>query len=51
MSKSMRMLWLDGGIKRMFKGCFWSSFNIMATVYIANECRLVLPQYLYGREY
>lgn len=51
MTKSMRILWLDGGVKRIFKGCFWSSFNIMATVYIANECRLVLPQYLYNCEY
>lgn len=41
-----RCVWLEGGLKRLFDGCFWRTFNITATVYIANECRVRLPKYL-----
>lgn len=41
----------EGKIKRLFNGCFWRSFNIVATVYIANECRLRLPIHMFGYEY
>jgi hypothetical protein len=50
-SKTSRALWQEGGARRLFSGCFWRSFNIVATVYIANECRLRLPIHLFGQEY
>ena len=37
---------LKSGVSRLFDGCFWRTFNITATVYIANECCLRLPPYL-----
>jgi hypothetical protein len=46
-----RQLWKEGRARRLFDGCFWRSFNIVATVYIANECRLRLPIHLFGSEY
>ena len=33
-------LYNDGGIKRLYAGVAWRTFNITATVYIANECRV-----------
>jgi hypothetical protein len=48
---SYKVLWKEGGIRRLFSGCFWRSFNIVGTVYIANECRMRLPIHMFGREY
>ncbi len=38
-SKTIKQLWLEGGLQRMFSGCLWRTINITGTVYIANECR------------
>ena len=37
---------LKSGVSRLFDGCFWRTFNITATVYVANECCMRLPPYL-----
>lgn len=29
-----------GGLKRLYSGVAWRTFNITATIYIANECRI-----------
>jgi solute carrier family 25 carnitine/acylcarnitine transporter 20/29 len=50
MSQSFQLLWTQGKVRRMFAGCFWRSFNIIATVYIANECRNRFPPILFGKE-
>jgi solute carrier family 25 carnitine/acylcarnitine transporter 20/29 len=50
MSKSFQVLWKQGRVVRLFSGCFWRSFNIIATVYIANECRVRFPPLLYGKD-
>jgi hypothetical protein len=44
-------LWGEGNLSRIYRGCFWSSFNIMSTVYIANECRLRLPPILFHQSF
>jgi solute carrier family 25 carnitine/acylcarnitine transporter 20/29 len=36
----------SGGARRFLDGCFWRTFNITATVYVANECCVRLPPYL-----
>ena len=51
MTLTTKLLWSEGRFVRLFNGCFWRSFNIVATVYIANECRLRLPIHLFGHEY
>jgi hypothetical protein len=43
-----RKVWSEGGIKRIFNGCFWRTANIVGTVYIANECKNRLPPYMFG---
>jgi len=48
MTKTFKKLWSEGGIKRMFDGCFWRTFNVVATVYIANECRIHFPPIMFG---
>lgn len=50
MAQSFQLLWAQGRVRRMFSGCFWRSFNIIATVYIANECRNRFPPLLFGKE-
>lgn len=41
-----KMIWSEGGVKRIFNGCMWRTINITATVYIANECRIRFPKYI-----
>jgi len=38
-SNTFKILWNEGGVKRMFNGCFWRTVNVTATVYVANECK------------
>lgn len=33
-------LWNEGGIRRIYAGAAWRTFNVTATIYIANECRV-----------
>ena len=33
-------LWKEGGIRRIYAGAAWRTFNVTATIYIANECRV-----------
>lgn len=33
-------LYSDGGMRRIYSGGAWRTFNITATVYVANECRV-----------
>lgn len=44
---SAAQVWSEGGLRRIFNGCFWRTVNIVGTVYIANECRNRLPPYLF----
>lgn len=50
MNQSFNVLWKQGRIRRLFSGCFWRSFNIIATVYIANECRVRFPPLIFGKD-
>lgn len=34
------------GAHRLLRGLTWRTVNITATVYIANECTIRLPQYI-----
>lgn len=36
---SVKKIWSEGGVRRMFNGCFWRTVNVTATVYIANEVK------------
>lgn len=38
-------LYKHGGFKRLFNGLFWRTINVVATVYIANECKNSLSIY------
>jgi len=39
-SKTVGLMYRSqGGFSRFFHGCLWRSINIVATVYIANECK------------
>jgi hypothetical protein len=51
MIPTFRSLLKEGSFPRLFNGCFWRTFNIVATVYIANECRVRLPVHMFGHEY
>ena len=44
--ETFRSLVREGGTGRLFNGAFWRTFNITATVYVANECSLRLPPYI-----
>jgi len=46
--RAASQVWSEGGLRRIFNGCFWRTVNIVGTVYIANECRNRLPPYLFG---
>lgn len=37
-SQTLRSLWQQGGLQRVFAGCLWRTINIVSTVYIANLC-------------
>jgi len=37
--ETFKQLYIEGGCRRLFHGCFWRTVNIVATVYIANECK------------
>lgn len=39
-SGTAKALWAEGGSKAFFRGGFWRTVNIVATVYIANECNM-----------
>ena len=41
----------EGGVSRLFDGCFWRTVNICGTVWIANECLHRLPPIMFGKEY
>lgn len=38
----------NGGVLRFTRGLMWRSIGIIATVYIANECRIMFPSILFG---
>jgi hypothetical protein len=40
MRETARGLYIEGGIARLYSGALWRTFNVTATVYIANECRV-----------
>lgn len=44
-----KLLFNEGGLKRFTNGLFWRSFNIVATVYIANELINGLPPLMFAR--
>jgi len=45
---TFKALYQQGGIIRFFDGCFWRGLNVVATVYIANECRIHFPRLIFG---
>ena len=45
-----RYLWSQGGLRGLYKGGFWRTINVLGTVYVANECRNVLPALLFGED-
>jgi len=47
---AIKKVWSEGGVNRIFNGCFWRTVNIVGTVYIANECRNRLPPYMFGNK-
>ena len=46
-----RQTWSEGGINRIFNGCFWRSFNITATIVIANWCTNNFPRWMYPEKF
>jgi len=48
LTNSCIKVWEEGGLNRVFNGLFWRTFNIVGTVYIANECRNRLPKYIFN---
>ena len=50
-TEASHRVWLEGGMKRMFDGCFWRTVNITLTVWIANECRQHLPPLMFPRKF
>ena len=47
--QTFKQLYEEGGVRRLFSGCFWRTLNIVATVYIANECTRILPNIIFNR--
>jgi hypothetical protein len=45
-SETARKLYASGGIRRIFGGCMWRTVNVTATVYVANECRVLLSPFV-----
>jgi len=45
---TFKRLLREGGARRVFAGGFWRTFNITATVFIANESANRLPQFLFA---
>ena len=41
-----KSLYHEGGVKMFFRGLFWRTFNITATVYMANEIRVHGTNYI-----
>ena len=41
-----KRLFKEGGVKRLYSGGLWRTINITATVWIANECALRLPEHV-----
>ena len=39
MRQTGRILWKEGGLRRLYAGAAWRTLNVTATIYIANECR------------
>jgi hypothetical protein len=48
MIDTAKKLYSQGKIRRFYDGCFWRTFNIVATVYIANECRVRFPSLMFA---
>jgi solute carrier family 25 (mitochondrial citrate transporter), member 1 len=40
MRGTLKRLYNEGGVRRIYSGAAWRTFNITATVYVANECRV-----------
>ena len=49
-SRTIHTIWAEGGISRLFDGCFWRTMNICLTIWIANECRQRLPKLMFGED-
>jgi hypothetical protein len=45
--QTARCLYKEGGIVRFYAGALWRALNIIGTIYIANECRIHLPDLLF----
>ena len=49
-SQALKVLWREGGMKRLYMGVTWRTINITATVYIANECQNFYNRNFLGKE-
>ncbi len=47
-TNTLRALWWEGGVRRLFLGTVPRAINITATIYIANECVLRLSPLFFG---
>ena len=50
-SETFHRLMAEGGTRRLFSGLFWRSFNIVGTIYIANEVRIRANRFLIDRKH
>jgi hypothetical protein len=44
--QTVSTLLADGGFRRLFNGVGWRTVNIVATVYVANECRIRMSPWI-----
>jgi len=51
MTQTALKLWREGGLRRVYLGASWRTFNITATIYIANECRVRMTPFFGSLEY
>jgi hypothetical protein len=51
MTQTTVRLWREGGLRRVYLGASWRTFNVTATIYIANECRVRMTPFFSSLEY
>lgn len=51
MTQTAARLWRERGLRGFFPGASWRTFNITATIYIANECRVRMTPFFSTLEY
>ncbi len=46
-SNTASLIWSQFQLRGLYKGCMWRTINVLGTVYVANECRNILPNVLF----